>query len=47
MSEVPASYLHYLWNHGLKYETKTSDVAKYIETSKSVLESENPDLIWD
>jgi len=47
MSDVPASYLHYLWNNGMKKETKTSNVADYIARNIEALEEENKDLIWD
>jgi len=46
MQDVPASYLHYLWNNGLKNQTKTSNVARYIEDNINVLKTENRDLIW-
>ena len=45
MQDIPASYLHWLWENGLKNE-KDSPVHKYIVNSMGVLESENPDLIW-
>ena len=47
MSDVPASYLHYLWNNGMKKETKTSNVADYIARNVDALKTENKDLIWD
>ena len=46
MQDVPASYLHYLWTHGLR-ENKGSNVADYIRRNLSALQSENKDLIWD
>lgn len=45
MQDVPASYLHYLWHHGLK-EDSTSKVADYISKNISAFKKENPDLIW-
>jgi uncharacterized protein (DUF3820 family) len=45
MQDVPASYLHYLWQNGMK-EDKQSNVADYIRRSLSALKSEHPDLIW-
>lgn len=45
MQDVPASYLHYLWNNGMKNEK--TPVADYIRKSLSALREENPDLIWD
>lgn len=47
MSDVPANYLHYLWNNGMKKETKTSNVADYIQRNISALKVENKDLIWE
>ena len=47
MEKVPASYLHWLWNNGLKQKTKESDVAAYISENKDSLAMENKDLIWD
>lgn len=46
MQDVPASYLHYLWTNGMSKETKTSNVAKYIEDNLSALKQEKKDLIW-
>ena len=46
MMHVPASYLHYLWQNGMKNEVKTNSVAAYIEDNISVLKTENKDLIW-
>lgn len=42
MQDVPASYLHWLWNGNCS----DARVKAYIEKSKSALEAENPDLIW-
>lgn len=44
MQDVPVSYLHYLWNRGLKTENKP--VANYIRKSLPALKQENKDLIW-
>ena len=46
MQDVPADYLYYLWHNGMKNQTKTSNVAKYIEDNLDVLKTENEDLIW-
>jgi hypothetical protein len=46
MEDVPASYLHWLWFNGMKYETDTSNVADYIERNMNALKQENPNLIW-
>ncbi len=45
MQDVPASYLHYLWQNGMK-EDRQSPVADYIRRSLSALRVEHPDLIW-
>lgn len=46
MQDVPASYFHYLWISGLKHETKTNSVARYIQRNLSHLKQEHPDGIW-
>ena len=46
MQDVPASYLHYLWQNGMKANL-TDRVALYIRKSLDALKSENADLIWD
>lgn len=46
MQEVPASYLHYLWNNGMSKEVNTSNVAAYIYENIDALKQENEDLIW-
>lgn len=47
MQDVPAKYLHWLWTEGgLSKETKTSDVADYIERNLSALETEYTNGIW-
>lgn len=46
MSDVPASYFHYLWTTGLK-DHMQSDVAYYIRRNLSALKKEHPDGIWD
>jgi len=45
MADVPASYFHFLWNKGLRAETKP--VADYIRENLEALKDENSDLIWD
>jgi hypothetical protein len=45
MQDVPASYLFWLWNNGMKND-KQSDVADYIRRNLSVLRQEHPDGIW-
>jgi len=46
MQDVPAQYLHWLWVNGLKNETKTSNVADYIQRNLEALKKEWPDAIW-
>jgi hypothetical protein len=46
MSDVPASYLHWLWTNGLKEQVKTAPVADYIFRTMHVLKDEFPDGIW-
>lgn len=46
MQEVPAYYLHYLWNNGMR-EDPNSEVADYIRRNMLALKKENPDKIWD
>lgn len=46
ISDVPASYLHYLWCNGMRAD-KVSNVADYIRRNIDVLRTENEDLIWD
>ena len=45
MQEVPASYLHYLWQKGLKFD-EHAPVALYIRTNLNALKQEHPDGIW-
>jgi uncharacterized protein (DUF3820 family) len=45
MQDVPASYLHYLWQNGLKQD-KRSDVADYIRRNLNALRQEHPDGVW-
>lgn len=51
MQEVPASYLHYLWTHGIKVDlqmnTPQGKVARYIQKHLSHLKQEHPDGIWE
>lgn len=46
MSEIPASYFHFLWTNGMK-DDKRSDVATYIRRNLDALKKEYPDGIWD
>ena len=46
MKDVPASYLHWLWHNGKKYELGCP-VRYYIKEMIPILEKENPDLIWE
>ena len=46
MQDIPANYLHYLWNAGMKNKVETDSVAEYIRRSLSALKLENPDKIW-
>jgi uncharacterized protein (DUF3820 family) len=45
MQDVPVSYLHYLWQSGMKADNQ-SNVADYIRRNIDALAKENPDLIW-
>lgn len=45
MQDVPASYLHWLWNNGAKNDTLP--VANYIRDNLDALKGENKDLVWD
>lgn len=44
MQDVPASYLHYLWENGMKDED--APVANYIRRSLHAVREEHPDGIW-
>ena len=46
LQDVPASYLHFLWQNGLKNELRTSAVAHYIHRNIEALKKEYPDGIW-
>lgn len=46
MQDVPASYLHYLWQEGLRNETATNSVADYIKRNMSALKEEYEDGVW-
>lgn len=46
MQDVPAGYLHWLWNYGMSQKTRTSDVADYIQRNITALAKEYPDGIW-
>jgi uncharacterized protein (DUF3820 family) len=45
MQDVPSSYLHYLWQNGLK-DDKQSNVADYIRRNLNALKVEYRDGIW-
>ena len=45
MDQVPADYLLWLWNDGLKNKTATSNVAAYIKENLHCLTLEDPDTI--
>lgn len=45
MQYVPAGYLHYLWQNGLKND-KYSLVADYIRRNLTALKQEHPDGVW-
>lgn len=45
MSEVPASYFHWLWTNGLK-EDVSSPVHDYVKRNLDALKKEWPDGIW-
>lgn len=45
MQDVPASYLHYLWQNGLKDDMQ-SVVADYIRRNIDALRKEYKDGIW-
>ena len=46
MSEVPASYLHYLWTTG-KRQDKQCPVADYIRRNLHCLEIEYENGVWE
>lgn len=45
MSEVPASYCHYLWTNGMR-DDNFSPVADYIRRNLMALKQEHPNGIW-
>ena len=45
MQDVPAYYLHYLWQNGLK-DDKKSSVGDYIRRNLNALKEEYRDGIW-
>lgn len=47
MSEVPASYFHWLWTNGKQHEVGRDSVADYIKENLDHLEREYPDGIWE
>jgi uncharacterized protein (DUF3820 family) len=44
MQDVPASYLHWLWQE-IQHD-KTSNVGDYIRRNLSALKKEHPDGVW-
>ena len=46
MSDVPANYLHWIWNNGGKHQTATDRVADYIQRNLEGLKMEHPDGLW-
>lgn len=46
MQDVPASYLHWLWESGKKHD-KLCPVADYIRRNVNALKQEHPDGLWD
>lgn len=46
MSDVPASYLHWLWTQAGKERDKVCPVADYIRRNISALKQEYKDGIW-
>jgi len=48
MSDVPASYFHFLWTKcGFKDRTDTNPIAEYIQRNMNALQLEHPDGIWE
>lgn len=45
MQDVPAGYLHYLWQNGLSSDSQ-SDVADYIRRNINALKLEHKDGVW-
>lgn len=49
MQDVPASYLLWMWNDGLRHvlneDSKRGSVARYIKESMSALQKDDPDTI--
>lgn len=46
MKDVPASYLFYLWTHGLESDPH-SNVGDYIRDNLAELKQSYPDGIWE
>lgn len=46
MQDVPASYFHWLWTHGMKEKVSYDPVADYINRNLHALKKEHPDGIW-
>jgi len=48
MSDVPASYLHFLWTQcGFKDRTDSNPIADYIKRNMGSLQMEHRDGIWE
>ena len=48
MSQVPASYFHYLWTHGKREINPGEDpVADYVRARLTALKAEFKDGIWE
>lgn len=45
MHDVPAAYLHFLWQNGMKHD-KVDNVACYIRDNLDALKEEHKDGIW-
>lgn len=46
MSDVPASYFHWLWHNGVG-KKRGDPVREYIKANMDSLQQEEPDLIWE
>jgi len=47
IKDVPAWWLHWIWNAGKKNEVATCPLADYISKNMAALQQENTDKIWD
>jgi len=45
MRDVPVGYLNYLWNNGLKNDSRS--VGSYIRRNLVALKAKSADLTWD